>query len=110
MVDANTLTVIISMVLGSSVIAAIVSWFINRKKTEAEIKQITVSSEIELSGATLNYAKEVKAMYDDLRRDYNEIKQENARLEMQVEELQNKYNRLVSFLVKLGYKESEVLG
>jgi cell division septum initiation protein DivIVA len=98
------------MVLGSSVIAAIVSWFINRKKTEAEIKQITVSSEIELSGATLNYAKEVKAMYDDLRRDYNEIKQENARLEMQVEELQNKYNRLVSFLVKLGYKESEVLG
>ena len=107
--DTNILVAIISAVLGSSLVTAIVSWIINRKKTEAEVKQITVSSEIELSGATLNYAKEVKAMYDDLKRDYNELKKKNAELEGKIDMLQKKYDCVVEFLEKLGHSESDVL-
>lgn len=119
--DTNLLVTIIVAVLGSSVITAVVSSIVNRKKTQAETKQITVSSEIELSGATLNYAKEVKAMYDDLKRDYNEMKKKSEQqedkidelqskhedLETKYEELQVKYDRVVGFLEKLGYAESE---
>lgn len=107
--DTNILVAIISAVLGSSLVTAIVSWVINRKKTEAEVKQITVSSEIELSGATLNYAKEVKAMYDDLKKDYNEMKHKYAEQEEKINMLQRKYDCVVGFLEKLGYSESEVL-
>lgn len=109
------LTLIIS-ILGSSLLTAVVTSFINRKKTEAETKQITVSSEIELSGATLNYAKEVKNMFDSLRNDYNKLKEEHDNLKEDYDELkaktaslEAKYVKVIEFLGNLGYDESEII-
>ena len=100
---------IIIAVLGSSALTAIILAVINRKKTQAETKQITISSEIELSGATLNYAKEVKSMFDDLKKEYNELKEKNRKLEDSLHNLEGKYEKVVAFLEKLGYDEEEIL-
>lgn len=106
---------VIGAVLGSSLLTTVVVSIVNRKKTQAETKQIAVSSEIELSGATLNYAKEVKTMFDDLKQDYKEVKKKNNELEKAFKELEEKYFELeekytkaIEFLEKLGYKEDSI--
>lgn len=113
--DISTTMTLIGAILGSSALTTIIVSVINRKKTQAETKQITVSSEIELSGATLSYAKEVKTMLDDLKKDYSELKAQKKELEKSLkeweekyEELSEKYTKAIYFLEKLGYKEDAI--
>lgn len=48
-------------------------------------------------------------MFDDLKKEYNELKEKNRKLEDSLHDLEGKYEKVVAFLEKLGYDEEEIL-
>lgn len=92
---------LISTIISSGVISAIIISILNRKKIKAEIDKMETSSEIQVGKIGLEYAKTFKEELDALRKrlksiedDYDLLVSEHMSLKIKYKELENKYDLL----------------
>jgi len=94
--EANNVILLISSILGSLGISQFIQFLLNRKKNEAEVKQLHVSAEVEASRLALEYAKVVKDDMDGLRAELCQLRIEHDVLQGEHLILENNYDILLT--------------
>lgn len=105
--NENTIAVILTSVLGSSVVTAWLTGWFDREKRAAETKKIQADAEITFADGWRDFALEMKREMDSMRTELGAIHNKYLHLEKQYNDLQQQYDNSIEKIKGLSLRLSK---
>lgn len=100
----DVLVTILTVVLSGGTVGVLVKAAMERKKTDAEAKNVNVTAEVSLSEGWQKYADELKEDLKKFKQENNELRVELKELRGLIDEMRKENNILKERLSKLDKK------
>lgn len=110
--NKESLMLIITSIIASPFVAALIKSFVDKNKTSAEAQNIQITGEINIGDAWKKYAKKIEDDYKDLCLKFGELDRKFDLLKEEKEELaeatREKDRKIVELTERVGALELEV--